>query len=69
MPRGRKARTPEEKAAALAAAKTTKNITVDADLVDALNSICDSLVNDFGFRPTLSQCLRYLIRRARKFDE
>lgn len=42
----------------------TKNITVDAELVGALNTIADRLEQQLGFRPTLSQTLRQLIRRS-----
>lgn len=63
--RGRKPYTPEQRAVAVAAAKGKyRNISVDADLVDTLNSIADKLEPQFGFRPTLSQALRYLIKHA-----
>jgi hypothetical protein len=41
----------------------TKNITVDADLVEILNKTADRLVNSLGFRPTLSQTIRYVIKK------
>lgn len=41
-----------------------KNITLDADLVEALNAACDSLETEFGFRPTLSQAVRHLIKKT-----
>jgi hypothetical protein len=43
-----------------------KNITIDADLVEALNDACDRLEKKFGFRPTMSQTLRYLIKHIDK---
>lgn len=42
----------------------TKNITLDGDLVEALNTQADALVGKLGFRPTLSQTVRYLIKRG-----
>ena len=41
-----------------------KNVTLDADLVEALNRVADTLYGQFGFRPTLSQVLRHLINKA-----
>lgn len=38
-----------------------KNVTLDADLIEALNAAADKLRGKFGFRPTLSQTVRYLI--------
>lgn len=70
--RGRKPlyATPEEKAAARAkyrkASKaTTKNVSLDADLVGALNEKADELETLFGFRPTHSQTLRFLLKGAK----
>lgn len=40
----------------------TKNITVDADLVEKIGALADSLEEKFGFRPTISQTLRHLIK-------
>ena len=57
MKRGRKPLPDDQKA-------QTKNITVDADLVEGLNGIADALERIFGFRPTLSQTLRHLIKKA-----
>jgi len=42
----------------------SKNITVDDELVTLLNTMADRLVSVLGFRPTLSQTLRYLIKQA-----
>jgi hypothetical protein len=41
----------------------TKNLTLDADLVELLNAAADKLAMEFGFRPTLSQTVRYVIRK------
>lgn len=40
----------------------SKNITVDAEILDMLNAVRDDLEKKFGFRPTHSQTLRWLIR-------
>jgi hypothetical protein len=42
----------------------TKNVTVDADLVELLNVAADRLEEKIGFRPTLSQTLRHLIKQG-----
>ncbi len=42
----------------------TKNITLDADLIEALNKASDRLELDFGFRPTLSQTVRHLVKKV-----
>jgi len=67
--RGRKPLLPEvreanAKASAKASKAKFKNVTIDADLVDLLNVKCDDLEKTFGFRPTISQALRYLIKHA-----
>jgi 3'-phosphoadenosine 5'-phosphosulfate sulfotransferase len=41
-----------------------KNITIDADLVEILNDACARLEQQFGFRPTLSQALHYLLKQT-----
>lgn len=57
--------TDEQRVAARAVSKLkTKNVTLDADLVDALNASCDKLEIEFGFRPTLSQAVRHLIKKV-----
>jgi hypothetical protein len=43
-----------------------KNVTIDAELVELLNQQADELKTVFGFRPTLSQTLRYLLNKAPK---
>jgi hypothetical protein len=41
-----------------------RNITVDSDIIDLLNAKADDLTEMFGFRPTLSQTLRYLMKKG-----
>lgn len=55
----------ERNAARLAAKQKFKNITLDADLVEALNATADKMEAEFGFRPTLSQAVRHLIKLRR----
>ena len=65
MKRGPKPMTPAERAMRKAEAKANiRNISVDADLVAALNVAADALELKFGFRPTISQTLRHLIKAA-----
>lgn len=47
----------------------TKNVTLDADLVEELNKVCDALEPQLGFRPTLSQAVRRLIKTTLKEKE
>ena len=61
-------RSAEEAEAARLASKAKysgkhKNVSLDADLVEALNRVCDGLEQTLGFRPNLSQAVRYLIRK------
>lgn len=42
----------------------TKNITLDAELQDRLNGVADGLQTAFGFRPTLSQTVLYVLNKA-----
>jgi RecJ-like exonuclease len=61
-------KTDEERRAAKAASTAksnakVKNVTIDADLVEALNRVADELALVFGFRPTISQTLRHLINK------
>jgi hypothetical protein len=63
--RPRKYHSDEERATAKRGYRaTTKNVTLDADLVVALNNVADKLEGEMGFRPTLSQAVRYLIKQA-----
>jgi len=64
-------RTPEEAAAAKKAQnrkakEKTKNVTLSADMVDIIRVLQDELDEVFGFRPTQSQALRYLLEREKR---
>ena len=41
-----------------------KNMSVDADIVDTLNDKAEALKEEFGFKPTLSQTLRHILRKG-----
>jgi len=41
-----------------------RNVTVDADLVEAIHQKADELESQFGFRPTVSQTIRYLLKKG-----
>jgi hypothetical protein len=61
--------TPEKQARARKVARAnskakTKNITVDADMVEQINAVCDQLKGELGFRPSISQAIRYLINKS-----
>ena len=43
-----------------------KNITVDADLVEKISAIANSLEPEFGFRPTVTQAIRHLFHTLEK---
>ena len=47
-------------------AKAYRNVTLDSDINDKLNVICDRLEAELGFRPSLSQAVRYLIAKFEK---
>ena len=40
-----------------------RNITVDADIIDILNQKATELEAGFGFKPTISQTLRYVLKK------
>lgn len=40
-----------------------KNITVDADIITILTAKGEELEERFGFRPTVSQTLRYVLKK------
>jgi hypothetical protein len=42
----------------------TRNITVSPELVDEINRLCDDLGRSFGFRPTISQALKYVLHKV-----
>ena len=46
--------------------RNVKNVSLDADLVGSLSAIVDKLEPQIGFRPTLSQAVRYLINLSKK---
>jgi uncharacterized protein (DUF4415 family) len=60
--RGRPRKAPDEH-------KQTKNVTVDADLVGELQRAADILEKRFGFRPTHSQTMRWLVHNTTKEKE
>lgn len=41
----------------------TKNITIVAQLVEALNGTADSLKDTLGFRPSISETLHYMLKQ------
>ena len=43
-----------------------RNVTVDTDVVEILNAKAAELEKQFGFKPTVSQTLRHLIKGASK---
>jgi hypothetical protein len=44
--------------------KLWKNVSLDAEMVIMLNEAADKLQTKFGFRPTLSQTIKYLIQQG-----
>jgi hypothetical protein len=40
-----------------------RNISVDADIVDVINAKAAVLEETFGFKPTISQTLRYILKK------
>lgn len=40
-----------------------KSLTVDADIIDILNIKAAALEETFGFKPTVSQTLRYVLKK------
>jgi hypothetical protein len=67
--RPRKHNTPEELAAARKAWREKamqRSITLDADTIATLKAEQERLEAELGFRPTLSQTIRYLVKRTTK---
>jgi hypothetical protein len=68
-PRGRPPLSPQQRAER-AELKTRRsmdgyrNISVTPDITDMLNIAADQLEPVFGFRPTLSQTIKYLLRKT-----
>jgi hypothetical protein len=44
--------------------RSYKNISVDPDIIDMMNQKADELTEYLGFRPTISQTLRYLLKHG-----
>jgi hypothetical protein len=42
-----------------------KNISIDADLLSVLNRTADLVESEWGFRPTLSQIIRHMIKKIK----
>jgi hypothetical protein len=67
--RPRKHRTPEELAAARKAWREkakTRSIVIDVDAIAVLTAEQERIEAELGFRPTLSQTIRYLVKRTTK---
>jgi hypothetical protein len=67
--RPRKHRTPEELAAARKAWREkakTRSIVIDVDAIAALTAEQERIEAELGFKPTLSQTIRYLVKRTTK---
>jgi hypothetical protein len=56
--RGPKPKPPEEH-------KQRRNVSVDADVQEMLSGLAAELEPIFGFRPTLSQTIRFVVLKAR----
>lgn len=59
MKRGRKPINPDNNNRA-----RFKQIAIDHEVVDILNAASDRLTTTFGFRPTLSQTIKHLLRKV-----
>jgi hypothetical protein len=67
--RPRKHRTPEELASARKAWREkakTRSIVIDVDAIAVLTAEQERIEAELGFRPTLSQTIRYLVKRTTK---
>jgi hypothetical protein len=67
--RPRKHRTPEELAAARKAWREkakTRSIVIDVDAIAVLTAEQERIEAELGFKPTLSQTIRYLVKRTTK---
>ena len=67
-PRGRPPLSPQQRAERAVERRTRRvegyrNISVTCDITDTLNLAADQLEPVFGFRPTLSQTIKYLLRK------
>lgn len=45
---------------------TRKNVSLDAETLDALAALVDALEPRFGFRPTLAQAVKFACKAALK---
>lgn len=62
--------TEEERAAARRESTNRANrektiVSINKDIRDQLDVLCDQLEAEFSFRPTLAQALRYLIKKGK----
>jgi hypothetical protein len=67
--RPRKHNTPEELAAARKAWREKamqRSITLDVDTIATLKAEQERIEAELGFKPTLSQTIRYLVKRTTK---
>lgn len=64
MPRGRPRKTQAEGEMETVEKTKPRSIAVDLELYDVISSTADTLADELGFRPTLSQALSYLIKKA-----
>ena len=46
--------------------KTYRNFTLDSDILEDLHTFCNQMEAELGFRPTLSQAVRVMLKRALK---
>lgn len=44
--------------------RSYKNISVDPDIIDMLNQKAAELEHGFGFKPTISQTLRCILKKG-----
>jgi excisionase family DNA binding protein len=65
LPEVKKPRRKERRATTATRNAKQKRVSIDADVVDTLDAIADGLEPQLGFRPTLSQTLRNLIKQKK----
>ena len=44
--------------------KIYRNVTIDSEVQELLNAAQQNLEKEFGFKPSISQTIRFLIKRA-----
>lgn len=64
MPRGRPRKTQTEGDMETTEKAKPRSITIEPELFEVISSTADTLADELGFRPTLSQALSYLIKKA-----